>query len=109
MPVSRRRRPQGRDERGFALIIFALMLFSLLLVTAMVVDLGAVYAHRRNDQNGADSAALAGAQELPDMAAAVTAIKEYANLTLDGAYVNSDWNRCAGDDEALPLVAPNNN
>jgi hypothetical protein len=96
-------------ERGIALIIFALMLFSLLLITAMVVDLGAVYAHRRNDQNAADAAALAGAQELPDMAAAVTTIKLYANETLDGAYVNSDWNRCASDPGALPLVAPNNN
>ncbi len=49
-----RRREDG--ERGFALIIFALMLFSLIVITAMVVDLGAVYAHRRNDQNAADSA-----------------------------------------------------
>ena len=109
-----RRREDG--ERGFALIIFALMLFSLIVITAMVVDLGAVYAHRRNDQNAADSAALAGAQELSGtgtadsrMAAAVTAIKQYANETLDGVFVNSDWNRCADDPGALPLVAPNNN
>jgi hypothetical protein len=108
LPVSAARGPQQR-ERGFALIIFALMLFSLLVITALVVDLGAVYAHRRNDQNAADAAALAGAQELPDMAAAVTAIKQYTNQTLDIDLVNSDWNRCADDDGALPLVAPNNN
>jgi hypothetical protein len=114
MPVSRRRaaaaaRRRADGERGFALVIFALMLFSLMVITALVVDLGAVYAHRRNDQNAADAAALAGAQELPDMAAAVTVIKQYANETLDGAFVNSDWNRCASDPGALPLVAPNNN
>jgi uncharacterized membrane protein len=67
-------RRNRREERGLALVIFALMLFSLLMITALVVDLGAVYAHRRNDQNAADAAALAGAQELPDMAATVTAI-----------------------------------
>lgn len=106
---TKRERSARGDERGFALIILALMLFSLLLITALVVDLGAVYALRRNDQNASDAAALAGAQELPDMAAAVTAIKQYANETLDGALVNSDWNRCADDDGALPLVAPNNN
>ena len=104
--MSRRPKAARREERGFALIIFALMLFSLLLVTAMVVDLGAVYAHRRNDQNAVDAAALAGAQELPDMASAVTAIKEYANRTLDGVFVNSDWNRCADDPDALPLWHP---
>lgn len=103
------RRPRRRDERGVVLILFALLLFALLLITALVVDLGAVYGHRRQDQNAADAAALAGAQELPDINAAVTAIKQYANESLDGAFTSADWNRCTDDPGALAVLAPGHN
>ena len=54
----RRKRPVRR-ERGIALVIMGLTLVFLLVMCAFVVDLGAAYVEKRNDQNAADAGALA--------------------------------------------------
>ncbi|GFP22663.1 hypothetical protein HKBW3S09_00131 [Candidatus Hakubella thermalkaliphila] len=54
------------DEKGTIAIIVALSLVALTMVTALVVDVGSLYQERRFLQTVADSAALAGAQELPE-------------------------------------------
>src|SRR5438128_5954524 len=51
-----------REESGVTLVLFALLLVALSVLVAFVVDLGPVYTERRQDQSGADGAALAGAQ-----------------------------------------------
>lgn len=51
-------------QRGQMLIIMALALVALLGMTGIAVDLGFGFAHRREAQNAADAAALAGAQAL---------------------------------------------
>ena len=61
-------RPQVRTnqaERGQALIIFVLTAAVLFGFTAMAVDVGLILHQRRQLQNAADAAALAGAIELP--------------------------------------------
>lgn len=54
------KRAGGDDERGVTLVLFALLLTALLAISAIVVDLGQAYANRRQGQNGADAAAVAG-------------------------------------------------
>ena len=55
------------DDRGLAMVLVALVMVVLLVFAAFVVDVGAVYNLRRQDQSAADSAALAAAQELSSM------------------------------------------
>jgi hypothetical protein len=56
--------PRRRDARGQVLVLFALVLVVLLLVSALAVDYGGWLVARRNYQNVADAASLAGAQQL---------------------------------------------
>ena len=54
------------NQKGTIAIIVALSLVALMMVTALVIDVGSLYQERRFLQTVADSAALAGAQELPE-------------------------------------------
>jgi len=54
------------EQKGQVAVIVALLLICLLGITAMVIDLGSLYQIRGSFQTVADSAALAGAQELPE-------------------------------------------
>ena len=54
------------NQNGQFAVIIAVLIVSLFGMTALVVDVGSLYHERRNLQSVADSAALAGAQELPD-------------------------------------------
>ncbi|MEC5180051.1 Tad domain-containing protein [Arthrobacter sp. CG_A4] len=56
-----RRRTTGQD--GAVAVIMALFMVVLLGITAIVVDVGMIYAERFQLQNGADAAALAIAQD----------------------------------------------
>jgi Flp pilus assembly protein TadG len=51
------------DERGAVTLWVGLMMAALLGMGALVIDVGALYAERRELQNGADAAALAVAQD----------------------------------------------
>lgn len=59
-------------------MIGALLMTSMIGMCAVVVDLANTSQNRRQAQNTADSAALAGAQDLPDATAVVTTIKQFA-------------------------------
>lgn len=52
-----------KDDDGVVAVITAVLLVVLLGFGAIVVDLGALYAERRQLQNGADAAAIAVAQD----------------------------------------------
>jgi len=54
-----------KDEKGSALVIYALCFSIFLGISATVLDGGLLYVTRSNLSNAVDSAALAGAQELP--------------------------------------------
>lgn len=56
-----RRARRALDERGVTMIIFGLIITSLLVIVAIVIDLGNARQQKRQLQNSADAAALAGA------------------------------------------------
>ncbi len=91
------------------LIFVALLMVSMLVVAAAVVDVGAVYAHRRQDQSAADVAALGAAQELPDVTRATSVGKDMAHDTLGTVLSEANWNGCDGDPGALPVPSPSAN
>jgi Flp pilus assembly protein TadG len=80
------------DERGVTMIIFGLILVALLIIVAIVIDLGNARQEKRQLQNAADAAALAGASPLFTSGAAnacPTAVTySYNNLQL-GAVTGS--------------------
>ena len=59
-------------------MIVALFLVGMLILAALVVDLGFLYHTKRELQTAADAAALAGAWELPNAAAAESVAFSYA-------------------------------
>src|SRR3954471_23807460 len=89
------------DERGVTMIIFGLILVALLIIVAVVIDLGNARQEKRQLQNAADAAALAGASELFTVSGSpcATAVTyAYANMRLgpvqgactSGTYSNPD-------------------
>jgi hypothetical protein len=55
-----------RTERGQILVIFGLSLATIIVVAALAFDTGMMLLGRRDQQNAADAAALAGARYLAD-------------------------------------------
>lgn len=53
-----------RDDRGVTMIFVAICMVALMALVGLVIDGGNAYAQRRQMQNAADSAALAGANAL---------------------------------------------
>jgi Putative Flp pilus-assembly TadE/G-like len=73
-------RHRARDERGQAFALMVIALIALLGTGAIVMDVGFAWYAKRQVQASADAAALAGAQELPDVAAATSRANQYAGL-----------------------------
>src|SRR6478752_2112465 len=67
-----------RAERGQILPIVALALVVMLGVSAFAIDVGFAYYAKRQLQTATDAAALAGAQDLPNVAVAFKTADEYA-------------------------------
>jgi Flp pilus assembly protein TadG len=63
---------RARRQGGAVAIVFSLCLVALLAVGGLVLDLSHLYVLKSELQNGADSAALAGAKEINLSAAGVT-------------------------------------
>jgi hypothetical protein len=64
---------ERRRERAQVIVIFAISAVVIMLVAALAFDTGTILVEKRDQQNAADGAALAGARFLPDDAAAATA------------------------------------
>ena len=90
-----------RDERGAVLVLAALVLTTLLVFAALVIDIANATQVRRQSQNTADAASLAGSADLPNGPAAAAAAKAYAAKNLDIA--PADWVGCR-DAERLPVL-----
>jgi Flp pilus assembly protein TadG len=67
----------ARDESGQALVLVAITMVVLLGFVGLAIDVGNAYFTQRELQKAADAAALAGALELPDQAAATTVAQQY--------------------------------
>jgi hypothetical protein len=59
--------PVQRDQQGQVLVLFAGAIFTLLVVAALAFDVGTMLIERRDEQNAADGAALAGARFVFDV------------------------------------------
>jgi len=94
------RRRAERAEEGAVLVLFALAIVVLFLFVAFAIDAANARQQRRQAQNAADAAALAGTDALPDVNAAVAAVKRYAwsNFGIDPT---TGWSGCS-DANALP-------
>jgi uncharacterized membrane protein len=57
-----------RDERGQVMIMVAIFMAGLVAVVGLVTDGGLMFAQRRDLQNAADAAALAGAMQIDERA-----------------------------------------
>ena len=90
-------------------VIIGLLSVALVGLLAYVIDEGSIYESRRSFQTVADSAALAGAQELPeDPSAAVQAAIDYAamhevppeglNVVIEDTFVSNDTIRVIAAD-----------
>ena len=78
MSVTQRWRAATREhEAGAVAVIVAVCAVLLFAVSALVIDIGQVYASRRATQTDADLAALAGAAGLPDPATARSYARDY--------------------------------
>lgn len=88
MNARSRLRQFAADERGQSVIFFAFFTLFGLAMLAIVVESSGVYLQRRNLQNAADAAALAGAQSLTGLAAsetpAVAAAHDWADKNITG-------------------------
>lgn len=102
-PSLRQRRP--RRERGGIVVFFGLVLSVLLGFTGLAIDVARVHDLQTDLQIAADSAALAGARELPDGIDAATVVKEYVQKNI--GLPASAWVGCV-DPDALNLL-PNAN
>ena len=85
------RTERERDE-GAVMIWVALMMVVLLGVGAIVIDIGALYAEKRQLQNGADAAALAVAQDCANGSCSGYGARadEYADLNAKDGAANID-------------------
>ena len=78
--------PGGREgERGQVLVLFAGAILTLLLVAALAFDTGVMLLERRDEQNAADAAALAGARYV------------FAPDCVNGPRLSASVNVCAPD------------
>lgn len=95
-----------RGERGVVLVLAALAMVTMLVIAALVVDIGGLYAARRQDQNSADAAALAAVQDISDRTSARKSAIDYAEDDLGVDLSDSAWNSCTTDAGALAVRAP---
>jgi Putative Flp pilus-assembly TadE/G-like len=72
------------NEHGQSMVITVVFMVVLLGFAALVVDVGSWYRAHRAAQSTADASALAGAQSLPDSAAATSLAQEYATKNTTG-------------------------
>lgn len=68
-----------RNERGSVIVMVVLMITALTSIVALAFDFGNWYSAKRKLQNAADSAVLAGAQDLPSTATAASTAVAYEN------------------------------
>jgi putative Flp pilus-assembly TadE/G-like protein len=92
--------PHLRDERGGVLVMAAVMIPVFLLLTALVVDVGNWYTHKRQLQNRADAAAFAAGVEYARNWKACVQTGNAALRATTGGLIADAARQYAGDPEA---------
>lgn len=81
-----------RSERGAAAIVVAISMLVIMGFAALVIDLGAGFNERAQDQSAADASVMAGAIEALGNAEAMRDLAlEYARANLDTIYTDAEW------------------
>ena len=93
-----------RDERGGILVMAAVMIPVFLLLTALVVDVGNWYTHKRQLQNRADAAAFAAGVEYARNWKACVQTGDAGLRASTGAAIADKAREYAGDPEASDYV-----
>lgn len=100
-----------KSENGVVAVIVALSIVALMMVTALTIDVGSLYEERRFLQTVADSAALAGVQELPEnVDGAIEIAIEYASecgFNID--YSNVEVSSTLAENDTITVNAINPN
>ena len=79
------------NERGQILVMFGGGLIALLIIAALAFDVGMMLVERRDEQNAADAAALAGARYLPTSGMDVVAAEAAArSIALQNGFEDAD-------------------
>jgi len=83
---------EQRRDRGAAMVLFGMTLTVLMAMSAFAVDVGMLFAERRENQSAADTGALAGALDLPSgVATASEAAAAIVRENLDTSYSDLEW------------------
>lgn len=94
-----------REEDGVGMVIFAMGMLVMLGMCALTIDVGRYFEMRRQLQNAADAAVHAGAQVLPDTAAAEAEAIAYFDLNAPSLGTNSISFAYPGvDNERMEIV-----
>lgn len=88
---------EGHEQKGQALVLVAFAVVALIGLVGLTIDGGRLYALRRQVQNAADAAALAGAQELATVISECRAGVASDNVRVGQAVLN--FARINGVDE----------
>lgn len=95
-----------KNDKGAIAIIAAVVIIVLIAMMGFVVDVGALYAEKAKLQNAMDSAALAGAQDLPNTADATATANQYIQLN---GYDPSDFTITFSDSNHVISISGTNN
>ena len=99
--LRRRWAHRDRSERGAVLLMSAILAVVLLGFAAVAIDMSNARQVRRQAQGGADAAALAAAQDLPDPNAVVATVKAYSLANYGTP--NSAWEGCSDPNHLVEL------
>ena len=110
-------RHRRRAQRGQIVVLFALALIPMLAMVGLVLDGGSTYAQRRDQQNVADVAALAGANDyllFRNIAGATGRARAIASANgythgVDGVQVAVDVSVGAGATVTVDVMKPHRN
>ncbi|MHB1319558.1 MAG: pilus assembly protein TadG-related protein, partial [Anaerolineae bacterium] len=97
---------ESPTQRGQTLVVVALSMMVLMLMAGLAVDVGMAYTDRRDMQNAADAAALAGAQKWCDGdgdQAATTA--QFVAINLNGADPDPNLTKVTSANFTVNVVA----
>lgn len=112
-PFRRRLTRLLRREDGVVVILVAFAMTAMLAFSALVIDLGNAFVHRRALQIAADAAALAASQDLLEPVEARLVARKYVALNFGDVRTDGDGDRAAlcaddADTDCMTITTPYN-
>ena len=92
-----------RDEKGLAIVLVAMMMTIIMCFAALVLDIGNASQEKRQAQNAADAAALAGGEDIAHGDSSASAIVALIQQYVTRNYGTVTWTGCQ-DASALAIT-----